>query len=139
MSMAYQYLESLWPAFLCKERAVSNVSLFTGLVCTLLKSRCLGVLFVQFRNLRLEEWRAASANKIHGLILVAGEVAVLYPLFFNPLNAELNPICHLVVLLGAHHIFRVIRIRVKHSAFNFFFVSFCSDHSVWCAGVLISS
>jgi hypothetical protein len=31
----------------------------------------------------------------------------------NPLNAELNPICHLLALLGAHHIFHVSRIRVK--------------------------
>jgi len=35
-------------------------------------------------------------------------------LCFNPLNAELNPICHLLPLLGAHHIFHVSRIRVKH-------------------------
>jgi hypothetical protein len=28
-------------------------------------------------------------------------------------NAELNPICHLLALLGAHHIFHVNRIRVK--------------------------
>ena len=32
----------------------------------------------------------------------------------NPLNAELNPICHLMALLGAHHILHVGRIRVKH-------------------------
>jgi len=32
---------------------------------------------------------------------------------FNPLNAELNPICHLLALLGAHHIIHVSRIRVK--------------------------
>ena len=25
----------------------------------------------------------------------------------NPLNAELNPICHLLALLGAHHILHV--------------------------------
>jgi hypothetical protein len=31
----------------------------------------------------------------------------------NPLNAELNPVCHLVALLGAHHILHVSRIRVK--------------------------
>jgi hypothetical protein len=31
----------------------------------------------------------------------------------NPLNAELNPICHLLALLGAHHILHVNRIRVK--------------------------
>ena len=34
-------------------------------------------------------------------------------LLFNPLNAELNPICHLLALLGAHHIIHVSRIRVK--------------------------
>ena len=33
---------------------------------------------------------------------------------FIPLNAELNPICHLVALLGAHHILHVGSIRVKH-------------------------
>jgi hypothetical protein len=32
---------------------------------------------------------------------------------FNPLNAELNPICHLLALLGAHHILHVSRIRVN--------------------------
>jgi len=32
---------------------------------------------------------------------------------FNPLNAELKPICHLLALLGAHHILHVGRIRVN--------------------------
>jgi hypothetical protein len=32
---------------------------------------------------------------------------------FNPLNAELDPICHLLALGGAHHILHVSRIRVK--------------------------
>jgi len=31
----------------------------------------------------------------------------------NPLNAELNPICYLLALLGAHHFLHVGRIRVK--------------------------
>ena len=31
----------------------------------------------------------------------------------NPLNTELNPICCLVALLGAHHFLHVSRIRVK--------------------------
>jgi hypothetical protein len=31
----------------------------------------------------------------------------------NPLSAELNPICHFLALLGAHHILHVSRIRVK--------------------------
>ena len=33
--------------------------------------------------------------------------------FFNPLNAELNPIRHLLALIGAHHIVHVSRVRVK--------------------------
>ena len=32
---------------------------------------------------------------------------------FNPLNAELNPTCHLLALLGAHHIFYISGLRVK--------------------------
>ena len=33
--------------------------------------------------------------------------------YFNPLNAELNHICYLLALLGAHHFLHVSRIRVK--------------------------
>jgi hypothetical protein len=33
---------------------------------------------------------------------------------FNLLDAELNPICHLLALLGAHHILHISRIRVKY-------------------------
>jgi len=32
---------------------------------------------------------------------------------FNPLNPELNPLCYLLALLGAHHFLHVSRIRVK--------------------------
>ena len=32
---------------------------------------------------------------------------------FNPLYAKLNPIRHLLVLLGAHHILHVSRVRVN--------------------------
>jgi len=31
----------------------------------------------------------------------------------NPLNIQLNPICHILALLGAHHILHVSRIRVN--------------------------
>jgi hypothetical protein len=41
-------------------------------------------------------------NKVSGFVLL-----------FNPLEAELNPICHLLALLGAHHIFYVSRMRVN--------------------------
>jgi hypothetical protein len=34
----------------------------------------------------------------------------------NPLNAELNPICHLLELLGDRHIFHISRIRVNFAS-----------------------
>jgi hypothetical protein len=33
--------------------------------------------------------------------------------FISPLKPELNPICYLLALLGAHHFLHVSRIRVK--------------------------
>ena len=39
-------------------------------------------------------------------------------MFVNPLNAELNPICYLLALLGAHHFLHVSRIRVKLLTFR---------------------
>ena len=44
---------------------------------------------------------------------------VIY-LVLNPLNAELNPICHLLALLGAHHILHINRIRVKIDLLEYF-------------------
>jgi hypothetical protein len=43
--------------------------------------------------------------------LKEGQVALRDSL--NPLHAELNPICHLLALLGVHHIFHVSRIRIN--------------------------
>jgi len=37
----------------------------------------------------------------------------LFKSHINPLNAELNPICHLLTLFGAHRIFHVSRLRVN--------------------------
>ena len=38
--------------------------------------------------------------------------------FINPLKPELNPICYLLALLGAHHFLHVSRIRVKLLTFR---------------------
>jgi len=40
-------------------------------------------------------------------------IAVNKYININPLNPELNPICYLLALLGAHHFLHVSRIRVK--------------------------
>jgi hypothetical protein len=41
-----------------------------------------------------------------------------FVVLFNPLNAELNLICHLLALLGAHPILHVSRVRVKGKFIN---------------------
>jgi hypothetical protein len=40
--------------------------------------------------------------------------------FINPSNSELNPICHLLALLGAHHIFHISGLRVNNKSLIFF-------------------
>jgi len=42
-----------------------------------------------------------------------------YVVFTNPLNAELNPICLLLALLGAQHILHVSGVGVKNSTTYF--------------------
>jgi len=51
--------------------------------------------------------------------------------FINPLNAELNPICYLLALLGAHHFLHVSRIRVKLLTFRLLmsYIYIWSTHS----------
>ena len=46
------------------------------------------------------------------------QYAVTVMTAFNPLNPELNPICYLLALLGAHHFLHVSRIRVKSLTFR---------------------
>jgi hypothetical protein len=49
-------------------------------------------------------------------IMILTMVNYIYGCMFprlNPLKAELNPICHLLALLGAHHILHVRRIRIN--------------------------
>ena len=44
------------------------------------------------------------------------ESAFSFPIskiFITPLNAKLNPICHLLELVGAHHILHVSRLKVN--------------------------
>jgi hypothetical protein len=42
----------------------------------------------------------------------------MHIIFFNPLNAELNPICHLLTLLGGATIVVVSRLRVKSISYH---------------------
>jgi len=56
-------------------------------------------------------WAEICRRLITGNYGVIRETSVFVG--FNPLNAELNPICHLLVLIGAHPILHISRIRVN--------------------------
>ena len=53
----------------------------------------------------------------------------------NPLNAELNPICHLLVLLGAHHILHVSGMMIKSSRSFSVFISVAEKHFTISEGI----
>ena len=60
-------------------------------------------------------WRIKNNEELGKLIKHENKVNDI-----NPLNAELNLICHLLALLEAHHIFHVSRIRVKAQRLGWF-------------------
>jgi len=53
----------------------------------------------------IHSWKVTASQPKH----------LAQPDVLNPLNAELNPICYLLALLGAHHILNISRIRVNHN------------------------
>ena len=61
---------------------------------------------------------ALSSNVLSPCSSLSVNDQVSEPAPFNPLNPELNPICYLLALLGAHHFFHVSRIRVKILTFR---------------------
>ena len=64
-----------------------------------------------FRNPNLVSSPVVSINFV--LLTEAERLPVWRIKAINPLNAELNPICHLLALLGVHSFLHVSRIRVK--------------------------
>jgi hypothetical protein len=60
-----------------------------------------------------EQWRSNDVDGF-GVVINPAEFHWL-SLAFDPLNAKLNPICHLLALLEAHHILHVSRIRVNQT------------------------
>jgi hypothetical protein len=71
---------------------------------------------IKFQKNPLTSFQAVSSMQTNGW--VAQTTLIDAPQTYeqtslNPLNTELNPICHLLALLGAHPILHVSRIRVK--------------------------
>ena len=54
--------------------------------------------------------RPSTPGVLHTEVFMSGSTNNIV----NPLNAELNPIRHLLALVGARHIVHVSGIRVKH-------------------------
>ena len=68
------------------------------------RSYVVSTIFIGF-YLRKVEWVRAAAKSV-------------VVMWINPLNPELNPICYLLALLGAHHFLHVSRITVKSLTFR---------------------
>ena len=70
-------------------------------------------------------WRVKTSEELDKLIKLKNKI--------NPLNPELNPICYLLTLLGAHHFLHVSRIRVKLLTFrlpmSYIYIYIWSTHS----------
>jgi hypothetical protein len=65
------------------------------------KSRWEDGVRIDLKKMKLLKWKEQVQDRLKWKFII------------NPLNAELNPICHLLAVLGAHHIFHVSKIRVK--------------------------
>jgi len=64
--------------------------------------KILSIIFVEKNIYKMQHLEGSSTP-----VLYIGRTVL------NPLNFELNPICHMLALLGSHPILHVSRIRVK--------------------------
>ena len=65
------------------------------------------------------QWQFMREISVRSQIITAVSSTITdFQYLFNPLNPELNPICYLLALLGAHHFLHVTRIRVKLLTFR---------------------
>ena len=72
-------------------------------------------LCIKFHLSNCKDLSVLLSNEKLNKILHGCHVLILHyqKYYLNPLNAELNPICYLLALLGAQHFLHVSRIRAK--------------------------
>ena len=81
--------------------ATLKLSMFRAITCTRITTTCVYI-------------TVSNYSAVVGIYMVNCVPHFKYEVtLINPLNAELNPICYLLALLGAHHFLHVGRIRVK--------------------------
>ena len=65
------------------------------------------------------KWRKAMSELPQSpFVVLLSKNTEVCDITFNPLKPELNPICYLLALLGAHHFLHVSRMRVKLLTFR---------------------
>ena len=79
----------------------------------LLNTNCVFWFSLQFLTETFLILKRIQRDIIKNVYRPSRKVPALFLSDINPLNAELNPTCHLLALLGAHHIFHVSGIRVN--------------------------
>jgi len=79
-----------------------------------------GTIFLQFfsRDTVYCKTILTNAEDYHAVCLCLQRSMFVLFWTVNPLKPELNPICYLLALLGAHHFLHVSRIRVKLLTFR---------------------
>jgi len=85
--------------YLCDRK--NYIVFFPSIITTCSRKSFLNEGFTASKEVRY--WHLLSS-------LIAGD---FHDTLLNPLNPELNPICYLLALLGAHHFHHVSRVRVK--------------------------
>ena len=88
---------------------------------------CIALIILMFKKKKKSSDKhfARQTSEIFLTLFTAGHLLlqilllqILAQIIINPLNPELNPICYLLALLGAHHFLHVSRIRVKLLTFR---------------------
>jgi len=113
-----------WPVFLCfPVECSSTVAITRTISWTPGRSQRHHWFFSKSESFQIAS-RYCSCHLVYCEVLarkglMSGWRAVTICLIvFNPLNPELNSICYLLALLGAHHFLHVSRIRVKSLTFR---------------------
>jgi len=75
-------------------------------------------LFARYLSALIEKFNLTFDDVANGSRKHEYSFNIPFPTDFNPLKPELNPICYLLALLGAHHFLHVSRISVKLSTFR---------------------
>jgi len=112
------------------KRVLWNRMIYWKYKKTLILMLCAQYKFFIYRSLDIYDSKLHYLQFFLNQLSTAGTMQLLYfklvllsrtfllvfhsdPFRINPLNPELNPICYLLALLGAHHFLYVSRIKVK--------------------------